>query len=1012
MKRLTLLNIILMFFIVINVSLAYDLEVKAFGSKHGVEGVVENHAEEIILNITINYLNDLDESKIKVDDTPISNIDGVCNLIDPNIPTYACTVNLGWLMSSDCETHSVYYANDTQFKKTVRVCLDDKSPVINQFTILDSHLKSSEELSFTLDVVDQPLLSGKCAGLKSLRLKLDNGASYDYPLFDESGVCGKYQHSVKIPIINFGNVEEVSKVCAVAIDFFGRESNEVCQNITIDDQAPEPEFESFSLYSQDRSHKIGPYLQKNKIYTVVPYLKFKENSEQLFAQSNFTLFKDGFATFTFRNKLASCNKISADEFECYFDPITFSVSNPNSNYILRYSGLAKDLSNNIAEYSQDYSLYIDDIKPKVSEIKATTSIEDNFLSSDSTIAVIFDEQGCGFYDKKAYITSVAFGRKRADECYNENGERICLFKGINPSFAYNEQVVNVAITAETKDDCNNVVESTTGKNFYIDLYPPEINNIDITNQDDELFIKEGDSLRIKITGKDFSDQIFAEANFSKINGDDSIYVQQCEKNDDRNFTCELYVSSIRECSEELPIRVYDAANNSEIKTVTVNVYRRNENPSNDFWTVGEIKVYPNEIDRSLSEKMNLYAFADVEFKARRSNQNMVSFEIGECNSEIGAEVKSFYQNDYKPGSKEITFKIKIPYGSKPKTKEDVNCIVRIKTKRGETVTVNPEEENITFTIKFYDGNYLGVGDSDVVFDKIKTQYELVKSLNEFIGKYIIPTYSIAKDVCDAYTAFTQADAALNAIAIGLNAIFPGLGEAVQPVNEAHKDITPALSKFCEAFSCPKAKEEVCNNLKSSKNYFDGLTSCPDPRENVIIGVMHNCYIPPIMSTLTKYYYIETSRLGCYLDSIEQKYPIYLCDNAADEYICENALGQAIELISIITPSGYNTYSKLINSIGIASETVKNPISAAISAILATYPSTSTYIGPVTTAVAQLAQVSDMINLVNRQIEIFKDFGQGYASEVLSKYESMFPKEETQTNNENIGEPAFEDEENI
>ncbi len=995
MKKLAvLLAIVVSILWLTNVGLAYNLELKVFSSK-GAEGVVESYTDNIILNITISYVNSFNISNLKIDDIPANLLGAECVEKDIDTQSYECSVNLGWLMAEKCENHYVYYGNDSTYKKIFDVCLDDKPPVVNKFFVAKKHITSSQDLVFSLDALDKSRVSSKCAGLKSVKLTFNTGSSYEMPLYGQSGICSFLQNNIAVPISSFSesDFESVNQVCLTVVDFFGKASEPVCENISVDDNPPEVKTEGFSLLTQDRQGVIGPYVQQNKVYTVVPFIEATDKSDQILLRGNFSIFENGENIYDFKNVMSSCEK-TGESFKCYFVPFSFTLSHPESNYVLRYAIKAQDRSGNSANYEGTYDLFVDKTRPVVNEIKAITSIDEaNYLTSGSTIAVYFYEEGCGFHNRNAYISSVAFGSKRADECYNENNEWICLFNDINPSRYYNEQAVNIAVTSNTKDDCNNSVESTTGKNFIIDLDKPNIvGEMNITNQDGELFIKEGDSVKIRFVAQDFSENLYVEANFSKVNGDDSIYRTECEKLDSKNFSCEIYISNAMECSEEVPLRIYDNANNSLYENVLINVYRRNENPSTDFWSIGEITISPDKIDRSLSEKLNLYAFADVEFKARANNQHMVSFEIEDCESDMNVEVIPLYQNDALPGSKTITFVIKIPAGTSiDEYSKDINCTFAIKTHRGQTVTVNPESEKVKFTLKFYDGS---LGESrDAVFDKIKSKYEWVKGFNDLFGKHVLPIYKMVETGCSVYNTYSKATYAFDVTAIAVTAI-PGVNAGVISAatdnNEVHKALTEALGKFCDGIQCSNTKEKVCNAIKASDFYIEGLTSCPDPTKNLILAIGNGCLWPAAINTLSQVYYIETARLGCYLNGVETGTPLYVCDNLASQYYCENILGGVIEGgLARFMPGVHALWSDIFNGLGLVAESLEDPLSAAISLTLTLSPLPHTYIIGVT---KYLSSISDAINSIYQVQELtnqFKDFGEGYAAEVLAKYEQIF-----------------------
>ena len=1018
MKRLKLVSVVLLLFLTVRIGIAYNLEVKAYGARSKVENVIENLWEGVILNITISNINDFDASKLKIDDLSTTNLeDVVCEEVMPSI--YGCSLKIG-PPNYNPESHEVYYDQDIDLRKIVNIYLDDKPPEIKEFSLEEKNVKPEEEIRFKLKSVDNSAVgTTKCAGLKTLKLILNNGAVYEYPLYENSGYCN-FEGEIGIAAREFDNLNEANQICVVVSDFLGKESEPVCKSISFDGKPPEMESGSFSLFTLDGCSKVGPYFQKNKLYILTPHINFREEMDEIKVRGNFSITKNG-VKISNKELWGSCTRTNGDEFECYFASINFMLTESNSQYALKYEIKAKDEAENVANYNGEYQIYMDDIRPKISEIKSITSVNEQYLTSKSTIAVVFDEQGCGFNGRKAYISSYAFGRKGADECYNENNQWICLFKDVNIQASDNEKQINIAVTSNSGDDCNNKVDSTTGQDFFVDLDKPIINEINVTNQDGELFIKEGDLIMIKLTGKDFSDAVYVEGNFSKVNGDDSLYVHSCEKLDSSNFSCVLQVSSAMNCNEEVPLRIYDNANNSIIKKVTINVYRRDENPSNDFWSIGEIKIYPEKIDRSISEKINLYAFVDIEFNARRGNrQNLVSFLVDNCESEINAEITPLFQNDYSPGNKIISFRIKIPAGtSVEEESEEINCTFSLKTHTNGVVTVNPEKEQVLFTLKFYDGNL--VDGKDQVFEKIKYQYELVKNLNGFMGSYLIPGYNLVKDICNAYTSFSEVTRDIDALATA-SSLIPGINLQLEGVatqmNLEHQQVSNFLGDFCKWTSCENQSEEVCNKIKGGGGYFSSITSCPDVSQNLILGIATGCYIPPIINTLSNYYYVETSRLDCYIESLNEGYPFYVCDNMASQYICENVLSQFVEgALSLMMPEGYAWYSTITNFAGIGKESLENPLSTALSLIMTAIPFPQTYMIGINNILSSVQTGIDTFNHVNDIVSQFEQFGSGHAAEVLSKYEDLFGGEDNEEGNLNInndadGENIFEDFENI
>ncbi len=670
--------------------------------------------------------------------------------------------------------------------------------------------------------------------------------------------------------------------------------------------------------------------------------------------------------------------------------------------------LAKDAAGNTGEGRGHITLKIDNYRPKPTQIIAASSLDPKTLGKQPTITVKLDEQGCGLHDRQVFITSAAFGRRRANECVHEGGSQwVCSFSGFTISDSHHGSTADVSVTQDSRDECANRVEGDRKESFFIDTKKPVINSINVTNNAKELFIKEGDSLIVKLDISDDSDMVYVSGNFSRVTEGQDVVKGTCKKQG--NFTCTITVSGLKASSEDVTIIIQDKANNTERATIRINIYGRDEREDTDFWIAANEKVSPEMIDRSLAAKTTMRVFANFDLRARNERQALVSIKNLKCQ---GEEVKIqktdlLFTPDRSPGTKSIAIYMELSRQNIQVNSDVVTCTMDLVTFTGDAITTSPEKETVELELTFYDG-FLGVS-GDNAYDKIKRRGEFLKDADWAAG--LLKGYNVFEKACAGFTTLTIGVETFNILALADIELISGvmLTGIAEGLNEL---VGEAAIKFgrevCNIISCKNLYpipgfdeqglrgiiwgQETCreatkdiewlNFLEEEDNIKDNTITvrCPDPKNNLISAALYGCW-PYVITGVQKMMVIEAMTLDCYLNSIESGLPIYHCDNMHSQLYCEWILGDFFEIIP---------QAQAIGKIrDMALNVLEDPISMAVtlfSLISPKLPETS--IGTLTIMVTEF---TDSIFKATRLFEEIKSYAVGetdmdYVTKVTTRYE--------------------------
>lgn len=964
-KLITSFSFCFIFLITLGFSLSFD-DIAIYG-RDEINGIASSITD--VITVKINLSHDIardgvfDSSLLKIDGRSLDVYGGSCIDIDQTGHKKTCSAEIGYYNSELCSGYiKVEYKTAS---RSVKICLDDVPPKVMNFDVSSSSKKpqgnyynSEEEVTFIYYVQDYSQGNNICSGLNKLIFELTDNIKYEYEIPDKS--CQKNgEISISLSEFGIGSNSQISQICLVAEDLIGYKSDKKCIPFVIDDQEPNIDTNSFRLLNSQSNTDLNNYLEEKKNYKVRPLINVTDNSRMLNpAQGIFKLKEDGQVIKSFNKRVACSFKRTTSEglnlFECDFGEIQFSLNNGEKSYELEYAINISDYSGRMASESGNYELFVDKSSPSFVDVVSLKSVSGKSLSKNSTIKMTLNEEGCGLNNQNVYITSYAFGTKKADECVNLGYDWECYFYNINPSQSYHGQEVSVEVTSDTKDDCNNFISNVDGDLFFVDLEDPIVGEVNITNQNNELFVKDGDTLRISYPVSDDSEDVYIEANFSEILENWDNYKNPCQKTTGNNFTCELSISGVKPFSGNLNIRIFDDANNSIVKTERINIFRRDENAFNDYWTTDNVMIYPNLIDRTTIDKTDLYLFADFDLIPRFDEYSLVSLELYDCYSEdINLDYELMFIPDEISGRKQISLKFKIPQGSAiDVANTEINCSFGVKTFTGRTVTVNEEKENVIISVNFYDGFFSESTDPDKLKEKMDSLAKSLETYNKFT-RHVISVVEGAETLANGIELFRYIAESFNLFAqvpmpastgVVVDEIASTLGKTYSGVLETignflYRSLTCNDGKiltpqgYQESDECGYLKERLGMDFIVEKfeqnvnlNQDLGLNfGCPDPKENLILSLtmMPPC-IPGVTNTIQDYTFVKAAQLECYMNAIEYGTPVYVCDQMMSEYVCELTLGDIFEVYSQST----YTLPKLANALeGI----IQDPISIALSA---------------------------------------------------------------------------------
>ena len=533
-----------------------------------------------------------------------------------------------------------------------------------------------------------------------------------------------------------------------------------------------------------------------------------------------------------------------------------------------------------------------------------------YVGENTTIRAEINEQGVGIEKGHVFadLSNLGLGsRMMADTCITlEEGVWDCFWYDVVPTVR--DGNYPVTILKETRDDLDNIMNASYIQQIGVDTSSPEINEaVDlnviagVTDVPYEGIIIPGDTLEFTI---EVSDAWSATANFSDLGGSEEAIPESCWRENESTF-----------CLWEVPIMAsgtYDADvtfsfldftgnYNSISKVISVAGTLDAENPN--YWE-HTVSCSPQFIDREISSLITMPVYCRISMRPiNNADSEIMSFNMQQypsvCYASVANQsVTDFVQNviviNNPPGSAEPYLEIALQSGDFIIDEFEFSCAFEVFSKIGEDYTLNPEIENVTIGLSFYETpvGYLEDQYEDRI-DEIEDNW-LFDVAPWFDQVMVLAEW--ASRACEIYSGITTAIAGISIIGSVLASFSKGGAKhltsawiATCNADSAAKKATSTakkftFDKFCSFMNCKWSDKALKGTLGKWRGTVTDTLMIKDVKDSIITSLATLC-IPGIIHNYNKWKQIQCRYLTCLIEDVPQGYPKAACDEVRDYLQC-------------------------------------------------------------------------------------------------------------------------------
>ncbi|MBI4148331.1 hypothetical protein HY490_03510, partial [Candidatus Woesearchaeota archaeon] len=797
------------------ITIAQELSIQKFSGKKGLNGVV---GRDDVLELVV--LASLPSTLEKGDVTPDQIRAGIDELIflfdkcEKQGAVYKCSYNSsleGFFGKEEYKVALFTDENEEVLRKSVTILTDSISPKIEFFTI-NPQVVSEGPVQFSYKAVDfafDPGDPGTCSGLKEIQF-IANGKVLQSDPADKS--CRK--ENVFAFTKQTQSAFERTEICAKAFDVSGLVSAPVCQPLTIDKSAPSPT----SVVLSDQEGFTLTHLRAGQTRLVDAIVTIAGNDDVVpdSVTADFTAIAPAFPVKRF-------DDVTGDRYAWRGVP----VSVPGNCKVVVTA--IDQIGNTAGNKELGCSLLVDDVGPTPTDIKTRAERDGKpVLGVNGTITVDFKEPGIGMKSAKTSLDLRAFGlgSPRANLCTPLGGDLWRCFWNIAPK---SSGVRKVAVV-ETTDDLGNELTNTLELEIDVDLDPPDVNpklklriqhtggaelgNVTIV----------GDTVEVTATGSGIDEAV---GNFTELGG--GLVKTTCEGN--KTLTC-VFTSQVQTSgpyNATLNFDFLDLAGNFVRLNFTMPVFAIKDDPNPNYWKVDVPRCSPSLIDRSTVSVAPHPVFCQIRLSSTNKNAEPVITTLPDPSLCTGNAVTDGFVTDIGIlnngiGRKDPVIKLAVGPADVTVNQVDLNCPINIHTRVGDFFTTNPERENVSITLEFYN---FPLGElAKNVDDEVEDAIKKAEALGDWIGT-VDKILDLASKICTIKSTINSVVSAVDSVILTLAGLaqiltkiplFTGLGQTAAatgstlctkvsgPINELYQSAVggvtgeaPGLFSFLEKF---------------------------------------------------------------------------------------------------------------------------------------------------------------------------------------------------------------------
>lgn len=790
-----------------------------------------------------------------------------------------------------------------------KVYVDNIPPIVNSFSVEPTDA-STGNVEFSYSIEDRSCYDsscdGRCSGIKELELYTEDEAYKEIiPLNIQD--C-TYSESFEKDVAEFGDGDHT--IYMIAYDRLGHVSNERSVSLSVDSTAPQILTSSFKI--TDATGLDNTYAS-SRGFNVTFYVEIA--GDDLDRSS----VKGDFRSIDAGEPYATCGETVDDVTECTWK-IKLELSEETT---LSLGFYAKDLAGNQAEASISRNFKIDDTGPIVKSIKTDKVKDDKSYAKRfgyNEIVAEFTEEHSGMSPEYVLFHFNDGGKVPADSCDGNT----CL-----KNYYVDTPNLIVHITDDTTDRVGNPSnhyqqEITVGEDG------PEIINVSFINIGGENaaipgYVKTGDALQISMY-LDSEDLSSAVVDLSPlINGSGNVSAQACYEIENNIKQCIWTTDNIdaKDYQEtELKFYIEDFIGIKTEYTEPITIYSVIDSDTPNYWR-HSVTCSPSSVDRQTTSLISQKVYCYIKLRSNDEDIKALSSTLGNCAGDTTAlQDYELINND---DSEDLYMKINLKQSEFKTNSIELDCPIYIMTKVDDSITANPEAENVSISIRFYN---MPLGELEESLEKdIKDAVEeATGGIMDTIGA-LNQILFYAKQICTILNTYYNVVGALYGVAYLLKIAtvatasnpFTFLGASVtyttgvkacaaeQGVKASADGLFKTLDPICKFVTCQyqfEWQEKIIGSIKDGKYGFNkwpgakylaesgrSFADYLDPENSLIIAVLFVC-LPGIVYNLEKYRQIQCAYALCMKEGIEQEgLSKEMCDDQKAYATCKYVTGE-------------------------------------------------------------------------------------------------------------------------
>jgi hypothetical protein len=842
--------------------------------------------------------------------------------------------------------------DDNAYKtKEYALTIDGIAPVVKSVEV--NKLITTGPVNITYLAEDYAEAAGdttKCAGLKEIRFYDNEVLVYTEPFSkSQTRFCKNPASQQKFGYT--ATTQGIHSICAEAEDWFGQKSRKKC------------------ISTPFRVSNVPPNLAESPLKI--------DGKSQIFVKTGFAPFGALIDITLSSNETINKNRVFAD-----FSGMTTQTPRKNptdirpssgNNQTFRFSvyvnkAIATDCGINVEATDTTGNtliqpitfcgISVDNTGPAYSggagDLYTTTTKgvrlvepEDGkpFVGSNVNLHIVFDEAGAGMSQKNAYVNFGALwpghSREPATNCTSVSPSKWDCYWRITSS-ASAEGNYDITIHPDTADDIGNKISSTTSLPISADTTSPIMNENSIKIEN---LAKPG----FPFAQNDFVKFTFNITNANLISADLSKMAGSGESqvpilcNDAGFCTHDEKITMSGPRNATLTFEIIAGGGNTETVTRNIQIYGTLNATTPDYWenSVDCNPIVDRETTMLIGGGAKVFCKINLDTDASATIASLTFDGITHCSGYAGQTSAIRIFND-EEGSETPFLEVNLLRKDFAMNELNIICPLKVYSKIGNSITENPEFENVTLPIKFYN---MPLGEMNKVYDdKIKSAVKKAEKIEKLVGS-LTKLVDSAEKICQIKGTLSRILGGLDAVLFTLSVIAPipiygkapeqfrkGLCSGPKGYLENMMTSKPGsfwnyLDQMCSFVNCAAAEPEsgklgigsfgggvpwcktITNFVESGgmnlgKILSEGSTATGENltlgqtsvKDSLILSAACVC-VPGILYNLNKYNQINCRYATCIANEVKtQGVPLAVCTEDKRRDSCQFVTGEIFNII--------------------------------------------------------------------------------------------------------------------